>query len=498
MNAPKNSSIYISGVGFSRTRFRIIDSSGREIFIKSKRKFFYGVKVFLDDIGLQYIGVNLTFRGKLLLLVISQIQLFKVNSRLAISDLLFGHEISISKEFNLELPIRVESGRGKNFWISRSATNEGVAYNLLGMENDYLRLRESHSFAGFIWEFRHNLSCDSRIRFYNGKSIHSSLKFFDISSIDEFSNINKLDYFNLSNSVIVHGELIVNQNRIIAVDYFSVIEDVAWPTSLVFRNGGERLLIAPYNEITPNSAKAIFFGSSSSWYHFLVEIFPRFLKLDLSNYNQFELIVRGNLPATIIETLNVLGFRQIRQLNHGQILKIDSLLSCHDSRYSERFDLLARQQDLFQVRDFLGKLKSSNQGPKFICIIRKNNLFRKIRGILELHERLLRIGFVLVDPEKLSLVEQINLFSGAKVIVAESGAALTNIMFATKDCKVIEIHPEVVKTSLWTTFGSIFGIKVDLVACKPVIGGQFNLSSYDSELDTIKLDSLIGEYCRDL
>ena len=62
--------------------------------------------------------------------------------------------------------------------------------------------------------------------------------------------------------------------------------------------------------------------------------------------------------------------------------------------------------------------------------------------------RLKNAGFSVIAPENYTVEQQIRIFSRAKIIVGEIGAALANIIFAPPGCTVIEIMPEI-KPSLW-------------------------------------------------
>ncbi|WXG56868.1 MAG: glycosyltransferase family 61 protein [Candidatus Sedimenticola sp. (ex Thyasira tokunagai)] len=60
----------------------------------------------------------------------------------------------------------------------------------------------------------------------------------------------------------------------------------------------------------------------------------------------------------------------------------------------------------------------------------------------QLIEHLEHLGFEIICPELLPHKEQVALFSAAKVVVATTGAALTNLLFCQPECNVIEIRPE--------------------------------------------------------
>lgn len=50
-------------------------------------------------------------------------------------------------------------------------------------------------------------------------------------------------------------------------------------------------------------------------------------------------------------------------------------------------------------------------------------------------------GFRVVEPETMSVIEQVRLFAGAKIVVGVSGAALTNTLFCNPGTKVLTMMP---------------------------------------------------------
>jgi capsular polysaccharide biosynthesis protein len=59
-----------------------------------------------------------------------------------------------------------------------------------------------------------------------------------------------------------------------------------------------------------------------------------------------------------------------------------------------------------------------------------------------LEAALIRRGFQIVRPERMSVADQIGLFAQADVIVGPTGAGLTNALFAAAGCRLVEIQPE--------------------------------------------------------
>jgi Glycosyltransferase 61 len=83
-------------------------------------------------------------------------------------------------------------------------------------------------------------------------------------------------------------------------------------------------------------------------------------------------------------------------------------------------------------------LVSQNGGGK-IYLSRQDAPQRRLRNEEEIISFLETKGFKTVQSGNLSFREQVTLFQQASFIVAPHGAALTNLVFAPRDCKVIEM-----------------------------------------------------------
>jgi capsular polysaccharide biosynthesis protein len=60
-----------------------------------------------------------------------------------------------------------------------------------------------------------------------------------------------------------------------------------------------------------------------------------------------------------------------------------------------------------------------------------------------------RLGFISVNPEQLTIDQQVSLFSGARAIVGAVGAGLTNMGFAPSGCSIVEIMPTGFEADGW-------------------------------------------------
>jgi capsular polysaccharide biosynthesis protein len=94
----------------------------------------------------------------------------------------------------------------------------------------------------------------------------------------------------------------------------------------------------------------------------------------------------------------------------------------------------------------------------------------------------------------MSAYEQIAIFQSAKVVVAESGAALTNIIFMNPKSKVIEIHPGNDRAGLWGSLADVIGVDLKVIYGKQnrVRNRIFGLGSY--RLDIKRFERLLRTF----
>lgn len=85
------------------------------------------------------------------------------------------------------------------------------------------------------------------------------------------------------------------------------------------------------------------------------------------------------------------------------------------------------------------KLRNNKIKPKNKIYISRRKL-RRVLNESEIISFLNKRGFQDVQCENMTFEQQINLFSGAQVVVAPHGAGLTNIMFAPDNTKVLELR----------------------------------------------------------
>jgi capsular polysaccharide biosynthesis protein len=198
--------------------------------------------------------------------------------------------------------------------------------------------------------------------------------------------------------------------------------------------------------------------------HWLTEVLPRIAAFCAEEqFASIPIIVNDGLHHNIMESLYLIigPEREIITLPVGRAIQADSLYMTSVAGYVsfERRDdqLLGHSHGLFsssafdlirkRVFAFTDKLPPQNWPEKIY--LRRNSGARKVTNASELDQILINRGYVIVEPEKLTFLQQAMLFSKAKEIVGSSGAALANLIFAPSNASVRILIGKYPNTSYW-------------------------------------------------
>jgi hypothetical protein len=218
---------------------------------------------------------------------------------------------------------------------------------------------------------------------------------------------------------------------------------------------------------------------SRGYYHWFMDVLPR-LALLKEFPSHIKIIARGPLKKFQIESLDMLGLRdRVRETFENHLVVEDfyfsspsAMTGCCDPRG------IAWSRSVF-----LDKADTTNT-PKKIFIIRKG----KTRGIRNLEEVIAFFqleGWAVIDTEELTFAGQIALFKNAEIIVAEHGAALTNLLWCRPGCKVLELFSHNYLNGCYEAIALCLGLSY-----------RFEIFEADSEhrfnLDTLKLMKLLS------
>lgn len=198
--------------------------------------------------------------------------------------------------------------------------------------------------------------------------------------------------------------------------------------------------------------------------HWLTEVLPR-IAVFCSNeeFDNIPLIVNDGLHENIMQSLLLIAgeAREIYTISLGDTLSVSKLYVTSVAGYVpfERRKTRLKDHSHGKFSPFGFELIDKNVVNNCLMdkesriykkvYIKRNSNVRRVINDVELEKTLLSNGFNVVEPEKLSFVEQFHLFRNAEFIVASSGAALANLIFCRADVKIIILISEHKDTSYW-------------------------------------------------
>ncbi|MDC0598499.1 glycosyltransferase family 61 protein, partial [Gammaproteobacteria bacterium] len=190
---------------------------------------------------------------------------------------------------------------------------------------------------------------------------------------------------------------------------------------------------------------------AANYAHWLSEVLPRIALFCAEDaYKDAAIVVNDDLHENIMSSLALIAGseREIITLPIGRALMIQELYLTSVVGYVP-FDRRKKAptghshgifspQAFEAVRERLSSKELEIEGqywPEKI-FLRRNSGTRKLTNIAEVESLLVAHNFVLVEPEKLSYLQQVHLFKNAKKIISPTGAALSNAIFCKPGAQV--------------------------------------------------------------
>jgi hypothetical protein len=179
---------------------------------------------------------------------------------------------------------------------------------------------------------------------------------------------------------------------------------------------------------------------STNYGHYLIDMVPLIaegvkrrapmLSRPLHRWHRDLIIRLGGDPAKVVEVAHHAVF-----LDHVIVSNRQNCVSTYRPNPADKAAYHA-------IRAAVARVGHSALNLRKVFVCRGSGHGRNIENRAALAEALSSRGFVAVQPEKLSLDDQVMLFAGADVIVAEFGAAMANVVFCRPGVKIVEIIPE--------------------------------------------------------
>ena len=432
----KKSYLLVSGPQLRRKFILVSGSKSEQQLQFSSRRIILGV--IFRNLKLEYLALNPSFIGMIKILILRIVSLSKqIGLRNTLAHFAaYKVYIEPSSEVKAKSVTIKILNDNRPIWVSRVAILGGVVPYSLNHSQEYDFARFQPKFSCFLWDFH----TQPEERFPKSSTLVGLHRGSRIE-LCGFGLENELSFHKLQGASIFHGRTVVCDGEVIPSDLHNFI-DGSWPSDFVFKCKDNFYLFQ--RDLDPDSFddKFIFFGTSTSWFHFLIEIFPRYLQYDQGDLMTRIPLLEEGVPTQIVEVLQLVTERKPLVLNSYQNAVFHDLVVCIEARYPRGLDLVRRAADIQLVRSFfVSRFDFAEvQKSEKVFITRDRNLFRRSDIVNRFADFCSGLGFVVIDPGQMSMQQQIELFSSAKVIVAETGSSLTNLLFCEPGATVVEIN----------------------------------------------------------
>lgn len=191
--------------------------------------------------------------------------------------------------------------------------------------------------------------------------------------------------------------------------------------------------------------KVALLGSSQvSFYHFVTEVVGDWWFLKQMGYRESDfsaIVVHGHRRDWQEEILDMLRISREKRRYHFEVKArhIDLVVP-----YRTKGDAVTVPSWMGDaLRTELGRELGNRTGSRMIYLSRRDAARRRMLNEADITRRLRKIGFEILQLEGMTVAEQQALLGSARVVVAEHGAALTNIAWCPANAAVVDIHPTV-------------------------------------------------------
>lgn len=427
--------------------------------LPSYRKFSFGWKYYLREVKLRYMFADISFLG-----------LIKETIKSILYDLLFlpiptllfaiSHRVYEIEYSSLQYFHSIYQKSPEIFWISRQAIIDGMIIGPIddSIDFNFLRHRSFNLFR--VWSVEKTKLLDSSSTFRFTSAI------CNYPEIEYEGDWNRFSEIEIEKVEVHHGQYIVKNRHLIPLDFSQLGSSASWPSirPIFFRDETYLTDVTLNHELS----EAIFIPTSESWYHFLVESLPRYLQIP-QYLRTLPIILSPTIGRQIKEVLRHFSFQNIKFSAPLESFALDHVYTVPDFRFRDPFDFSLRSEDLRKLQEHFSNIEERRiDCPKRILIARPASLFRKMKNFAELCTSLKGHGFVVVSPENLGFYDQLSLFRHADIIIGQSGAALTSMLFCNKGATVIELGNWDVNNQqfFWRKFGRELGLSVSAVPAR--------------------------------
>lgn len=248
---------------------------------------------------------------------------------------------------------------------------------------------------------------------------------------------------------------------------------------------------------------------ASNYAHWMTEVLPRIVLFCAEQrFADVPIVVNDGLHKNIMESLFLVvgAHREIIALPIGRAMSVSKLYVTSATGYvpfgRRKSNLSGHSHGLFSPQSFellrdhlsrLGRGAALEAWPEKIYL-RRNSSARGVINASEIEKLLCSREYLVVEPEKLTFLQQIQLFSHAKEIISPTGGALANAIACKPGTQVTILmakHKDMI-FRYWSNLLTPFGIRVNYVLGNIVQNHDLGIHG-DFLIDTDCINELLEE-----
>ena len=331
--------------------------------------------------------------------------------------------------------------------LLRQVQARGFINNNLGEDSDARLRNNCYQISRYFLLF---LSLTEKKAKVND-TFQSSYNYSIVSLSDKIIK-NSRNYISVPGGKVINGTFVISKNEFIKISPYDKFGFLSFPQRNAMEVEGS--IYAPDYLNKVDISNGLFVGSSSNWYHFMVEIFPRIVQFADSTKN-IPIILPKSTPHQIVELCRMASGTEPIQIADGEVACFESLTVCLDGVHSKQVDIYEsetrnifenRREDLRMILDWVNKHyphrnESDLEMPGRYFFARKEGSSRNLNNRSEICRAVEVFGFRTVFLDDLKFSDQLGILRSANFIVAEPGASLTGMLFASPECRILRLEP---------------------------------------------------------
>jgi len=387
------------------------------------------------------------------------------NFSFVIHSLWNTHRIRIAEDNLIEFPITVLGANTTRPWVARGCISQGIRPTIV---NEFLEMYRSRNPFDFSFLVRDTNSSRNSDNF----NLYEDEKFEYLYE----KNLNpakfELSYSFYANAKILHGRLAIRNNHILQLSNKRLELSRKSPTFVEKTSTGYKVLKTHFS--APPLSRAIFLGNDFNLYHFLVECLIRLIAVPEKVYEGIPVVIEKGTHPNLIEFAKILTGAEPVLVSPSESIQIDELILCREHGVKDPIRVLERIDYLPELARRI--IKNTPKQPvdrdtRKIFFRRKKKLSRPLQNEIEIYQLLEELGFYSCYPEEFTANQIVNLMQNCEILVAEGGAALTNLMFMRPKSTLVQLIPAVGDFSMWEEYSKIFQISYhQIVGSKKWVG----------------------------